>query len=304
MKKDEFKSGYAAVLGRPNVGKSTLVNYLLKENISIVSDKPQTTRDSIIAILSGEDYQVILVDTPGIHAPRTKLGEYMVSSAFESGKDADERIVIVDAPAGITAEDRSLFSMLKKENSTAAYTWTAVLINKIDMVSKQDILPVIDACRREIECDDYIPVSALTGENLDLVLRRIVERLPPGPAYYPPEQLTDKSERFIVGELIREQALLLCRQEVPHAVAVEVDTFKEDAGRKVLIQATIFLERQTQKGIIIGHNGRMLKQIGICARKKIEEFLQKSVYLQLWVKVQENWRKDDIFLRRLGYKKT
>ncbi|MBU4306078.1 MAG: GTPase Era [Candidatus Omnitrophica bacterium] len=304
MKKDEFKSGYAAVLGRPNVGKSTLVNYLLKENISIVSDKPQTTRDSIIAILSGEDYQVILVDTPGIHAPRTKLGEYMVSSAFESGKDADERIVIVDAPAGITAEDRSLFSMLKKENSTAAYTWTAVLINKIDMVSKQDILPVIDACRREIKCDDYIPVSALTGENLDLVLRRIVERLPPGPAYYPPEQLTDKSERFIVGELIREQSLLLCRQEVPHAVAVEVDTFKEDAGRKVLIQATIFLERQTQKGIIIGHNGRMLKQIGICARKKIEEFLQKSVYLQLWVKVQENWRKDDIFLRRLGYKKT
>ncbi len=297
-----FKSGYAALLGRPNVGKSTLLNYFLKENLSITSEKPQTTRDSILGIITDDNYQVIFVDTPGVHKPRTKLGECMVNSALGSAEDADEIIILIDASLGITSEDREIFRLLKSKGILNNCVWSCVLFNKVDLIAHQKLLPIMDICRKELNVNEYIPVSAVTGENCELVLSKIKEGLPVGPAYYPLAQLTDRSERFFAGEIIREQALLFCRQEIPHALAVEIEDFKDAPAGKILIRANIFVERQTQKIILIGKKGNMLKQIGSAARKKIEEFLSREVYLELWVKVHADWRKDETFLARLGYR--
>jgi len=298
---NKFRSGYVAILGKPNVGKSTLVNFFLEEKLSIISEKPQTTRDAILGIFSDEQCQIIFVDTPGIHRPTTPLGRHMVSSAVKAGEDADELLIVVDAATGITAEDREIFSICKRAMQARAYLWTAMIINKIDCVAKPRLLPLMDACRGAVSCDDYIPVSALSGENCREVLALIRQKLPEGPLYFPPDQLTNKNERFIVAELVREQVLALCREEVPHAVAVEVTAFQDNPGRKTLIKATIYLERLSQKSIIIGEGGRMLKDIGSAARREIERFLGRGVYLELWVKVHKQWRKDEQFLRRLGY---
>jgi GTP-binding protein Era len=297
----KFRSGYVAVLGKPNVGKSTLINFFLGEKLSIVSEKPQTTRDAILGIFSDEQCQIIFVDTPGIHRPTTLLGRHMVSSAVKAGEDADVLLVVVDAATGITGEDREIFDISKRAMQAHAYCWTAVIVNKIDCVDKPRLLPLLEACRGALTCDDYIPVSALSGEHCRVVLEKVKAKLPEGPLYFPPEQLTDKNERFVVAELVREQVLALCREEVPHAVAVEVTAFQDNPGRKTLIKATIYLERPTQKSIVIGENGRMLKDIGSAARREIERFLDRGVYLELWVKVHKQWRKDEVFLRRLGY---
>jgi GTPase len=302
-KNKNFKSGYVALIGKPNVGKSTLLNCFLSEKLSIISDKPQTTRDAILGILSDEQSQIIFVDTPGVHKPLTNLGAHMVKSALSASEDADIVLLIIDALTGITKADQHIFRTLKEKNIAENCLWTAVLINKIDLISKQELLALLEACSRQISFDDFIPVSGKTKENCDLVLAKIKQVLPQGPEYYPQDQLTDKNERFIVAELIREQVLQLCREEVPHAVAVEVHKFADNPGRKTLIQATIFLERDTQKKIIIGSQGRMLKDIGSAARANIEEFIGRKVYLELWVKVQDDWRKDESFLRRLGYEK-
>ena len=305
MKKNKkFKSGYAALLGKPNVGKSTLLNYFLEEKLAIVTEKPQTTRDAILGIFTKSDYQIIFVDTPGMHKPRTRLGKHMMRSALSAGVDADVVIVIIDVLSGITAADRHIFRMLESKNVLKGCRWSAVLINKIDAVKKEDILPVMKQCAGFPGFDEYIPVSARTGVNCGQVLDKIIKALPCGPAYYPKEQLTDKNERFVAAELIREAVLKLCREEVPHSVAVEVGNFKDNPGRKTLIQATVFLERQAQKKIVIGRSGRMLKNIGTAARGEIEGFLDRQVYLELRVKVHENWRKDGLFLRRLGYEKS
>jgi len=304
MKKNKnFKSGYVALLGKPNVGKSTLLNCFLAEKLSIVSDKPQTTRDAILGILNDARSQIIFVDTPGVHKPFTNLGQHMVKSAMGAANDADILILIINAQSGITKADQHLFRALKDKRAAENYRWTAVLINKIDLVSKENILALLDACSSQISFDDYIPISGKTKENCDLVLKKIRQVLPEGPKYYPSDQLTDKNERFVVAELIREQVLFLCREEIPHSVAVEVHKFADNPGRKTLIQATIFLERDAQKKIIIGRQGRMLKNIGSAARVNIEEFIGRKVFLELWVKVQDNWRKDESFLRRLGYEK-
>lgn len=303
MKEKNFKSGFVALLGKPNVGKSTLLNYFLEEKLSIVSPKPQTTRDSILGICSKANCQIIFVDTPGVHTPKNKLGRHMVNAAKEASSQADEILVVIDASAGITKEDYQIFNLLKIKEEILKSRWVAVLINKIDLVKRQEILPLIDLCQKEIDFSDYIPISAKTGENLEIVQKKIIELLPEGPAYYPAEQLTDKNERFIVAELIREQALNFCHEEVPYSVAVEVETFKESNNRKTLIQATIYVERSSQKAIIIGKEGQMLKKIGSAARIEIEQFLDKPVFLELWVKVHANWRKDEHFLRQLGYKK-
>jgi GTP-binding protein Era len=301
QKEKKFQSGYVALLGKPNVGKSSLVNYFLGEKLSIVSEKPQTTRDAILGIYSDERCQIIFVDTPGVHRPATRLGEHMVASALKAGQDADAVLVVVDASTGITADDREIFQACARAKSAKAYRWMAAVVNKIDLIEKPRLLPLIDACRKQLIVDDYIPVSAATGENCSVVLDYIKEKLPEGPLYFPPEQLTDKNERFVVAELVREQVLAACAEEVPHAVAVEVTAFKDNPGRKTLIQATVYLERPTQKSIIIGKHGHMLKHIGTASRQEIERFLGRSVYLELWVKVHKNWRKDELFLRRLGY---
>lgn len=287
------------MLGKPNVGKSTLLNAFLNEQLSIISPKPQTTRDAILGILSTDTYQIIFVDTPGVHRPRHHLGTQMVQSASEAAADADVLLIMIDAVSGITAEDAAMVRLLKNASRNAC--WCALVINKTDRIKKNALLPLIDRCQRLWSGAEYIPVSALTRENVDSLLAQIVAVLPPGPAYFPPEQLTDKNERFVVAEYIREQVLHHCQEEVPHAVAVLVTTFKEAEGKKLLIEATVFVERPTQKMIIIGNNGRMLKAIGTAARRQIESFLGKNVYLQLWVKIQKNWRKDKAFLRRLGY---
>ncbi|MBI4846865.1 MAG: GTPase Era [Candidatus Omnitrophica bacterium] len=303
-KKQEFKSGYVALFGKPNVGKSTLLNYFLKEKLSIVSEKPQTTRDAMAGIFTDDNHQIIFVDTPGVHCPKSKLGEYMLKSAIAAQKDADELIVIVDAFDGITAQDKQVFELVKERYAEKIkYSWAALLINKIDMVSKEKLFPLLDLCRKELNVNEYIPVSAKTGENLDFVFDKIKQMLPIGPQYYPCDQLSDKNERYIVAELIREEALNLYQQEIPHSIAVEINEFKERANRKIFIQATIFLERPSQKMILIGRNGRMLKKTGSLARQQIEKFLGKEVYLELWVKVYPKWRKDEEFLKRLGYKK-
>ncbi|MCP4649005.1 MAG: GTPase Era [PVC group bacterium] len=306
MKKKKFKSGFVAFLGKPNVGKSTLSNYFLKEKISIISPKPQTTRDNIRGILPGEGYQIIFVDTPGVHKPRTSLGEYMVDMAVEAGFDADVVLIIIDASSGITGEDRQIFNLLKKKSKLFKDKKNILLINKTDLIKNNRILELIDESQRalkEINIAEYIPISILTEQNLELVLNKIVEYLPDGPAYYPDDQLTDKNERFIAAEMIREQALELCHEEIPHSIAVLVHAMKDNPGRKTVVQADIFVERDSQKSIVIGENGRMLKKIGTASRYQIEKFLDRGIYLELRVKVQKHWRKDKDFLRRLGYSK-
>lgn len=304
MKKNKnFKSGYVALIGKPNVGKSTLLNCFLAQKLSIISDKPQTTRDAILGILSDAQSQIIFVDTPGVHKPITNLGEHMVKSAIGAVEDADIVVLIIDAVTGITKADQHIFQTLKEKKIAENCLWTAVLINKIDLIPKNDLLVLLEACSRQIAFNDFIPVSGKTGENCDLVLKKIKQSLPQGPEYYPADQLTDRNERFVVAELIREQVLRLCREEIPHSVAVEVHTFADNPNRKTLIQATIFLERDAQKKIVIGSQGKMLKDIGSFARTNIEEFIGRRVYLELWVKVQDNWRKDENFLKRLGYEK-
>jgi len=298
-----FKSGYVAILGKPNVGKSTLINYFLKEKLSIITEKPQTTRNSILGIYSEKKYQIIFVDTPGMHKARTALGKHMNISAIESGLDADIILVLVDAGKGIQKNDREIFKLLNSKKLLEKACFTAVLINKIDTVKANDLLPIVEACRGLVHVDEYVPISAATGENCDMVLEYIKKALPVGPAYFPADQLTDKNERFIVAELIREQALELTREEVPHSIAVEVKKFQDNPGRKTLIQADIYLERKSQKGIVIGKSAQMLKQIGAAARKEIEVFLQRPVFLELCVKVHVDWRKDEKFIKRLGLEK-
>ena len=303
MNNNKYKSGFVALLGKPNVGKSTLLNHFLKQPLAIISHKPQTTRDAIRGILTTKKFQVIFVDTPGVHTPKTKLGEHMVRLASEASSDADEIIVLIDAKSAINSEDKEIFKLLKSKNLKNKRIM--VFINKADLFKKTEILPIIDKCRKEligVNIDDFIPISALDGQNLDIALDKIIEYLPQGPQYYPEDDLTDRNERYVVSELIREQVLELYQEEVPHSVAVMIDEMKDrPGGRKSYIEAVIFVERDSQKGIIVGSGGTMLKKIGSLSREKIEKSLDRPVFLKLWVKVQKNWRKDEAFLKRLGY---
>ncbi len=293
----EHRSGYVALLGRPNVGKSTLLNRFLGEDCAIVSPRPQTTRANLLGILSRQTYQIIFVDTPGIHQPATALGRHMVRSSSEALKDADILLALVDA-RGVRAEDRRVLRLLRSRKDNPV--WTAVLLNKADLTDRETVEKTVADCRRSLPDTDIFLISALTGENVEAVLNTVVEKLPSGPAYFPEDQLTDRNERFLVAEFIREQVLFHLREEIPHAVAVQVEEMKEREGRKTLIQATVYVERESQKSIIIGKHGDMLKQVGVTARGRIEKFLDRPIYLELWVKVKHNWRKDEAFLKRLG----
>lgn len=292
-----FKSGFAAIVGRPNVGKSTLLNRVLGQKIAIMSDKAQTTRNKIHGIYTNEDEQVIFIDTPGIHKPKHRLGEVMTSMALDTLNEVDLVLFLIDAEQGYGRGDQFIIDFLKNTESPVF-----LVINKIDKVHPDDLLPLIDRYRSLYKFAEVIPLSALQGQNVNALLEQIRDYLPEGPKYYPEDQITDHPERFIITELIREKILQLTRDEVPHSIAVVIDQMKTDETRKKSeIQATIMVERPSQKGIIIGKSGSMLKQIGTLARKEIEALLGDKVFLELWVKVDKNWRDKEEELKNFGY---
>jgi len=294
----DHRSGFVGIIGKPNVGKSTLMNVLLGEKVAIVSRKAQTTRDRILGILTLPGRaQIIFVDTPGMHNPRNQLGEYMVNTASGVISDADVLLWIVDVSRAPSGEDRQIVSLLENRNDLPAL----LVLNKMDLVSKETAGRHRMAFLDLLSCDQWVMVSAIQGVHLNRLLDMIVETLPQGPLYYPPDQFTDQEERKIAAELVREQILMLTSQEIPHAVAVRVEEFKRRENNVIYIRANIYVERDSQKGILIGWGGSMLKRIGKASRKKLQRFLGQKVYLDLWVKVQKNWRKNRQKMKWLGY---
>jgi GTP-binding protein Era len=292
------KAGYISILGRPNVGKSTLFNRFVGDKIAIVSKKPQTTRNRILGIRNMENAQLVFLDTPGLHEGRSTLNRRMVDTAMSSGQDADVLLFIVEASSSAFDKDRRAFESLKKNPGVPF-----LLINKIDRVRKGALLPMIDQYRKLHDFREIIPVSAATGEGVDLVLNSILNVLPESPPYYPEEIVTDQTERFLVSEIVREKVIQQAYQEVPYSTAVTIESFKEQPERNlVVIQGTIHVERASQKKILIGRGGLKLKNIGEAARKEIEAFLGTRVYLELWVNVENNWTEDPRILDRLGYR--
>ena len=294
---EDHRSGFVALVGRPNVGKSTLMNTYLGQKIAIVSEKPQTTRQRILGILTEPHYQIVFVDTPGIHTPHHRLGEYMVTTAKRALKDADVILWLVDGSVPPTPDDDSIGQILRE----AAKVPVILAVNKIDLVREEDWDGIAAPYLALANVHAHALISATRGDNRDRLLAMIVEALPLGPRYFPEEQVTDQDERFLAAELIREQVLRECHQEVPHSVAVIVDEFKDRSDDLSYISATIAVERESQKQIVIGRGGSMLKRIGQGARLEIEKALGRRVYLELWVKVLPKWRRDPALLKRLGY---
>jgi GTP-binding protein Era len=294
----DHRSGVVALVGKPNVGKSTLLNAWAGQKIAIVSEKPQTTRHRIRAIVTRPEAQVIFVDTPGIHEPSHRLGEFMVETATQAVPDADLVLFVADGTEAPSPEDRSIARLIAPKGDAA----TIIALNKLDVVPPSALKTRLAEYGALCEHATLMPLSATEGTGVSELLAVVISRLPPGPRYYPEDQVTDQEERFIVAELIREQILEQLRQEVPHSVAVLVDEFKERPEKDlVYISANVFVERNSQKGIIIGQGGRQLKRIGRAAREEIQRLLGRKVYLDLWVKVKKKWRKDEDELRRLGY---
>lgn len=293
-----FKSGYVAVVGRPNVGKSTMLNRIIGEKLSAISDKPQTTRNKIQMIYTDEKMQVIFLDTPGIQTPKNKLGNYMLNVSESSLRESDVITYIVDTSEEIGRLDTYIIETLKKLNDEVPII---LLINKIDELEKEKLLPLISMYSKLNLFKEIIPVSALKGDGINIYMDEVYELLEEGPMYFPDDMITDMPEKFIVSEIIREKALLNLEEEVPHGVAVSIDTFKEK-DKLIEIDATIYVERDSHKGIIIGRNGSMLKKIGTSARLELEKFLGKRVVLNLWVKVEKNWREKDAKVKYFGYK--
>ncbi len=292
-----YKSGYVSIIGKPNVGKSTLMNRLLGEKLSIVNSKPGTTRDKILGVLSKPEGQIVFVDTPGIYESRLPLGQYMMHQAKSSFHEADLILLMTDVHSGFGSEDRQLIENIKSFGKT-----TFALINKVDAVNKRRILPLIEEALRLHSFKEVIPISCVTSENLDQLLFHIFKNLKEGVPFFTDGELTDRPERFFVKEIIREKALDFLEEEVPHAVAVEIEEMKEREGKELwFIKALIFIERDSQKSILIGKKGEMLKKIGAESRKDIEKLLGKKVFLELWVKVMKDWRSDERSLKRLGY---
>lgn len=293
------KSGFVAVVGRPNVGKSTLMNAYLGQKVAIVSPKPQTTRTRIRGILTRPDAQIIFVDTPGIHFPKDKLGEFMVSEATHALPDADVILWLVDISEPPGPQDKHVAELIARE---AKGRPVILALNKRDKVAGVQAELHRAAYLRLLQPTAWLEISAVTGQNLDRLLDLIIQHLPEGPRYFPEDMITDQQERDIVAEIIREKALHFLQEEVPYALAVVVNEFKERREDLVYIAATIVVERPTQKMIVLGEKGRMIKKIGQAAREEIEHLLGKRVYLDLWVKVKRKWRKKEIELARLGYK--
>lgn len=294
---NNFHSGFVAILGRPNVGKSTFLNRVVGQKIAIMSDKAQTTRNKIQGIYTEDDAQIVFIDTPGIHKPHSRLGDFMVESALSTLNEVDAVLFMVNATQKRGRGDDFIIERLKNVKKPIY-----LVINKIDQIHPDKLLQIMDDYRNTLDYAEVFPISALEGNNCPELIESLVNTLPEGPQYYPADQITDHPERFIAGELIREKVLELTREEVPHSVAVVVDRIHCEDDEKVLVQATIVVERNSQKGIIIGKGGKMLKQIGVKARKDIELMLGDKVYLELWVKVQPNWKDRQVDLQALGYK--
>ncbi|NVO88766.1 GTPase Era [Lactobacillus rhamnosus] len=292
----EYHSGFVAIIGRPNVGKSTFMNRILGEKIAIMSPKAQTTRNKINGIYTTPDAQIGFVDTPGIHKPQNELDDYMDKAALSTLNQVDAILFMVAADEQKGAGDAYILRQLA-EVKKPVY----LILNKIDLVKPDDLLPLIESYQHDYHFAQVFPISATMGNNVDELLNSLTATLPEGPQYYPEDQLTDHPEYFVVGELIREKILELTRDEVPHAVAVQVERMKDREGGKLQIEAYIIVERDSQKGIIIGRGGQMLKQIGIRARRDIENLLGDKVNLKLWVRVQKNWRDNNAYLKSLGY---
>ncbi|MYV08318.1 GTPase Era [Ligilactobacillus salivarius] len=294
---NNFHSGFVAILGRPNVGKSTFLNRVVGQKIAIMSDKAQTTRNKIQGIYTEDDAQIVFIDTPGIHKPHSRLGDFMVESALSTLNEVDAVLFMINATQKRGRGDDFIIERLKNVKKPIY-----LVINKIDQIHPDKLLQIMDDYRNTLDYAEVFPISALEGNNCPELIESLVNTLPEGPQYYPADQITDHPERFIAGELIREKVLELTREEVPHSVAVVVDRIHREDAEKVLVQATIVVERNSQKGIIIGKGGKMLKQIGVKARKDIELMLGDKVYLELWVKVQPNWKDRQVDLQALGYK--
>ncbi|PEX93655.1 GTPase Era [Bacillus cereus] len=297
MNRKGYKSGFVSIIGRPNVGKSTFLNRIIGQKIAIMSDKPQTTRNKIQGVYTENDSQVIFIDTPGIHKPKHKLGDFMVKMAQTTLKEVDIVLFMVNAVEGFGRGEEFIIEKLQETKQPVF-----LVINKIDQVHPEQLLELIDQYRKLYEFAEIVPISALDGNNVEALINTIKKYLPEGPQYYPDNQVTDHPERFIISELIREKVLHLTREEVPHSVAVVIDAIQKREGGAVYINATIVVERSSQKGIIIGKQGKMLKEVGKRARFDIESLLGSKVFLEVWVKVQKDWRNKMSQLRDLGFR--
>ncbi len=295
MKK--FHSGFVTLIGRPNVGKSTLMNCLIGEKIAITSHKPQTTRNKITSILTKEDFQCISLDTPGIHKPKHKLGEFMVRSAENTFNEVDLVLMLIEPTEKVVEMDQYVIDRLENVK-----TPVVLVINKIDTIEREKLLQVIEAYRKLYTFAEVVPISAMKGSNTDALMDVIKKYLPEGPQYFPEDMVTDQPERQIASEIVREKALYLLQDEIPHGIAVEIMSMKKREGQNMVdVEATIYCEKDSHKGIIIGKQGAMLKKIGSLARRDMERLLGSPIYLELWVKVKKDWRDSDFLLKNFGY---
>ena len=293
----EFKSGFVTIIGRPNVGKSTLMNEVIGEKIAIMSDKPQTTRNKIQSVYTENDFQIVFIDTPGIHKPKHKLGDYMVREAKNTLEEVDAILFVVDDSPTIGPGDNFIMEELKNIK-----TPVILVINKIDKINQEKFNQLYEMYKQKDLFADIVGISALEGANIKVLIDKVVDFMPPGPQYFPGDMITDQPERLIVAEIIREKILHYTHEEVPHGVAVETAMMKKREGKNIIdIHATIYCEKKSHKGIIIGKQGRKLKGVGKSAREDIEKLLGSKVYLELWVKVKEDWRNNPNTLKTLGY---
>lgn len=296
MHKKTFKSGFVAIIGRPNVGKSTLMNQVIGQKIAIMSDKPQTTRNKIHGVYTTNDSQIVFLDTPGIHKRQSKLGDFMNQTALGTLGEVEAVLFLVDASEGFGGGDRFIAEQLKQIR-----TPVILVMNKIDKIEPTALLPLIEEYRKLLNFAEIVPISAKLGNNVNTLLDQIQKYLPPGPQYYPEDQITDHPEQFVCAELIREKILHMTREEVPHSIAVTIEDMRVEENGTVHISAVIFVERDSQKGIIIGKQGSMLKEVGRQARQDIQRLLGSKIFLELWVKVKKDWRNQERVLRDLGF---
>lgn len=297
MDNPNYRSGFVAIVGRPNVGKSTFLNRVVAQKIAIMSDKAQTTRNKIQGVYTTDEAQVVFIDTPGIHKPQNKLGDFMMDSALSALKEVDAVLFMVNATERRGAGDNFIIDRLKDVHKPIY-----LLINKIDEITPDDVMAIIEQYKNALSFKEVFPISALQGNNVPELLTSLIKELPNGPQYYPKDQVTDHPECFVISELIREKVLQMTRQEIPHSTAVYIESIKKQ-DEVLHIQATIIVERDGQKGIVIGKGGSMLKKIGTLARKDIENMMGNKVYLELWVKVEAHWRDKANLLNSYGYKK-
>ncbi|MGZ9585023.1 GTPase Era [Paenibacillus marinisediminis] len=296
-KDSTFKSGFVAIIGRPNVGKSTLMNHVIGQKIAIMSDKPQTTRNKIHGVYTSADSQIVFLDTPGIHKRQSKLGDYMNTVALNTLNEVEAILFLVDVAAGLGGGDKYVIEQLKQVR-----TPVILVMNKIDQIHPDQLPAMIQAYSELHDFAEIVPISALQGNNVERLLQVLTGYLPAGPQYYPDDQITDHPEQFVIAELIREKILHLTREEIPHSIAVTIEDMKVQDNGVVYISAVIFVERDSQKGIVIGKQGALLKEIGKLARKDIETLLGSKTFMELWVKVKKDWRNQDRVLRDLGFR--